>query len=107
MTLTEHPMIESLLRDHAPRTATPLAGRERASEGAFGAALVVAALALLLAGPDTGRPFGPMAVALVALYVLASRVRFSAGAGMTSAEQLVLVPMLLLLPPASVPLLVA
>ena len=47
------------------------------------------------------------AVVLVALYALVSRVEFPVGAGYVVPSQLVLVPMLVLLPPATVPLLVA
>ena len=102
-----HPLVESLLRSAAPRTATPLAGRERVSEVAFGAALVGGALALGVLGPEADRPLGWTAVALVVLCALAGRVHFSVAGGNTSAEQVALVPMLLLLPPALVPLLVA
>ncbi len=104
---SSHPLVEALIRDAAPRTATPLAGRERISEAGFGCALVVASLLLHLLGPESDRPLGLSAIALVVVYALASRVHFSVGAGNTSAEQLALVPMLLLLPPALVPLLVA
>jgi diguanylate cyclase (GGDEF)-like protein len=55
------------------------------------------------------RPLNPLlALALVALYALASRmVKFPMGAGYVVPSYLVLVPMLLLLPPRSVPLLAA
>ena len=48
-----------------------------------------------------------MAITLVVLYTLVSRVEFPVGAGYVLPSQLVLVPMLVLLPPATVPLLVA
>jgi putative nucleotidyltransferase with HDIG domain len=50
---------------------------------------------------------GASALVFVAVYAMAQRVVFSVGAGMTSPTQLVLMPMLLLTPPATVPLLVA
>src|SRR5688500_10828840 len=105
--MDSHPLVESLLRNAAPRTATPLDGRERASEAGFACALVAAAVLLHAVAPETTRTVGWMALALVVLYALAGRIHFSVGAGNTSAEQVALVPMLLLLPPALVPLLVA
>ena len=48
-----------------------------------------------------------LAVALVAAYALVARAEFSTGAGFAVPTQIVLVPMLLLLPTPSVPLLVA
>jgi HD-GYP domain-containing protein (c-di-GMP phosphodiesterase class II) len=65
----------------------------------------VAALMLALPGQRTISPAG--AAALVAMYAIAYRVPFEVGAGYTTPSQLVLVPMLLLAPPALVPLLVA
>ncbi|HEX8208259.1 MAG TPA: HD-GYP domain-containing protein [Solirubrobacteraceae bacterium] len=105
--MESHPLVETLLRNAAPRTATPLDGRERASEAGFACALVGAVALLHAVAPESAREVGPTALALVALYALAGRVHFSVGAGNTSAEQIALVPMLLLLPPWLVPLLVA
>ena len=105
--MESHPLVESLLRNAAPRTATPLDGRERASEAAFACALVGAAIVLAALAPQSERTVGAVALALVVLYALAGRVHFSIGGGNTSAEQLALVPLLLLLPPALVPLFVA
>ena len=68
---------------------------------------MLGAVALLLVpGAAVGFDVG-VAVALVALYTLVSRVEFPVGAGYVVPTQLVLVPMLVLLPPATVPLLVA
>ncbi|HEV3002405.1 MAG TPA: HD-GYP domain-containing protein [Solirubrobacteraceae bacterium] len=102
-----HPVVESLLRNAAPRTATPLEGRERVTETAFAFALLAATVAMTLALPAGGGELGWQAAALVLLCAMAGRVRFSVGGDTTTAEQLALVPMLLLLPPAQVPLLVA
>jgi len=67
--------------------------------------VVAGGLALLV---PSERAFSPsIAVVLVAGYALASRVRLYVGAGFAMPTQLVLVPMLLWLPPAVVPLLVA
>ena len=105
--MESNPLVESLLRNAAPRTAAPLEGRERLSEAAFASALVAVSLALLLLGPAGDRPIGWNAAALVVVCAIAGRVHFSVGAGNTSAEQVAVVPMLLLLPPGLVPLLVA
>jgi HD-GYP domain-containing protein (c-di-GMP phosphodiesterase class II) len=105
--MESHPLVESLLRNAAPRTAGPLDARERRVEGAFAAGLLVASLLMQALAPASARPLGWSAVALVVLCAIASRVNFSVGGGRTSAVQLALVPMLLLLPPAIVPLLVA
>jgi diguanylate cyclase (GGDEF)-like protein len=81
--------------------------RELATEVAAGALfLLVAGGLLLLPGAVAGFQLGA-ALALVVLYALVSRVEFPVGAGYVVPSQLVLVPMLMLLPPATVPLLVA
>jgi putative nucleotidyltransferase with HDIG domain len=77
------------------------------SEAAFAVALLGAVAAMLVFGPATDREVGWTAAALVVLCALAGRVRFSVAGGSTTAEQLALVPMLLLLPPALVPVFVA
>ena len=66
--------------------------------------LAVAVTMVLLDGTGIGNP--ALAVALVLAYALASHIRFDVGAGFTVPTQLAFVPMLLLLEPASVPLLV-
>ena len=54
------------------------------------------------------RALSPLgAIALIAAYALTQRVQFDVGAGYTVPSQLVFMPMLLLAPPALVPLLVA
>ncbi|HEY4828835.1 MAG TPA: diguanylate cyclase [Solirubrobacteraceae bacterium] len=85
------------------------AGRDRrASErellvDATAAALFGAAAAvLLLAGNLTGLRPG-LALLLVAVYALVGRIEFPVGVGYVVPTQLILVPMLLLLPPAVVP----
>src|SRR5690554_6905527 len=45
----DHPIIQQLLRDAAPRAASPLPARERAVELAVGAALAAAVVALAVA----------------------------------------------------------
>jgi diguanylate cyclase (GGDEF)-like protein len=85
------------------------AGRDRrASErelfvDATAAALFVAvAGGLLLSGSLAGLQVGLLAL-LVAVYALACRIEFPVGVGYVVPTQLILVPMLLILPPAVVP----
>lgn len=99
--------IEQLLTDSRSRRAEPLPTRERAADSAVALALVVTAVAMTLT-IEVGQDFklGP-ALLLVAVYALASRVRFYVGAAHTDASQLAFVPMLFVLPTPAVPLFVA
>jgi hypothetical protein len=96
-----------MLEAARPRRLMPLAGRERISEllflGAFGCA--VAALALIT--EDHVGLDWPVVVALLVTGAVVSRVRFEVGAGDTVPTQLLLVPMLFLVPPPAVPVIVA
>jgi putative nucleotidyltransferase with HDIG domain len=103
----DDPLVEDLLRDGAHRHERPLASRrERVVEYGAATALVLVSALLLFAEP-AGAYGLASALPLTLLFAAASRVRFTVGAGDTSAAQLVVVPMLLLLPPGAVPLLVA
>jgi len=101
------PDVEALLRESASRSLGRLAPRERAAEAVIAVALLAVVGLLSVVGPDPLAELDAGAIAFVAVYAAAHRVRFSVGAGMASPTQLVLVPMLLLLPAALVPLLVA
>jgi HD-GYP domain-containing protein (c-di-GMP phosphodiesterase class II) len=96
-----------LLEESRERQSSRLAPRERRVEVLIGGGFVVAALALLFA-VDSGRPFDWLdaAMAILAL-ALASRVTFEVGSTYTVPLQLVLVPMLFVLPIQAVPLCVA
>jgi HD-GYP domain-containing protein (c-di-GMP phosphodiesterase class II) len=101
------PDLEARLEQRRERAGTRLRARSRVSSlvllGAFGTAC--AALALTV---DTHRSPGVLTiVALVGAYALASRVEFEVRTGLTLPTQLVLVPMLFLLPLPTVPLFVA
>jgi diguanylate cyclase (GGDEF)-like protein len=98
---------ERLLEESWDTRSRGVSTRELVTELAAGGLFLLAAGALLLVhGAASG--FHPMvAVVLLGLYVLVSRVEFPVGAGYVVPSQLVLVPMLVLLPPATVPLLVA
>src|SRR6202012_6080288 len=75
--------------------------RELLVEASAAVLFVVAAAVLLLIGGVAGlRP--QVAVLLVAVYAVVGRIEFPVGAGYVVPTQLILVPMLLMLPPAVV-----
>jgi hypothetical protein len=94
----DHPIVEQLLRDAAPRAAAPLPARERAVEAAVAVALLGAIAALAAA---TGAPApDPLQLGVaIAAYVASRHVEFRVGAGSASPTQPALVVMLLVLPP--------
>jgi hypothetical protein len=80
--------------------------RELIIEASAAALFVIVAAVLVLAGGVAGlRP--QVAVLLVAVYAVVGRIEFPVGAGYVVPTQLILVPMLLMLPPAIVPVAVA
>jgi diguanylate cyclase (GGDEF)-like protein len=98
---------ESLLADARRRARTRLSGRERWVSLALGGGFLLAAsaMAALLRSEE---PFRPSTAALLVLALaLVSRIEFEVGTGSVVPTQVVLVPMLLLLPPPVVPLCVA
>jgi putative nucleotidyltransferase with HDIG domain len=100
----DDPNVEELLAYRAPAR---LAARERYSESALGALLLAAVVVLAVLAPSE-RALSPLgALGLVVAYALAMNVRFHVGTGYTVPSQLVFVPMLVLAPPALVPVLVA
>jgi diguanylate cyclase (GGDEF)-like protein len=105
----EHPHLgdtaERLLQDSWEARGKRASRRELVAELTAGA-LFLAAASALLAQPEATAGFSPaVAALLVAMYALVARVEFPVGAGHVVPTQLVLVPMLVLLPPATVPLL--
>jgi diguanylate cyclase (GGDEF)-like protein len=99
--------VERMLHGLRPHRARRLAARERRVELPAAALFLVVAGALAVLVPSERELSTGVAVALVAGYAVASRVRLYVGAGYTMPTQLVLVPMLFWLPVATVPLLVA
>jgi diguanylate cyclase (GGDEF)-like protein len=98
---------ESLLFEARQRARTALGGRERWVSLALGGGFLLAAtaMAVLLRWE---RPFRPAtAVLLVLALALVSRIEFEIGTGSVVPTQIVLVPMLLLLPAPVVPICVA
>jgi HD-GYP domain-containing protein (c-di-GMP phosphodiesterase class II) len=101
------PAVEELFQGWDSIHSEPLRGRERATEAVTAAAFLVTAAAMAALIPSE-RGFDPLlAAALVATYAVMARVRFPIGHGFTIPTQLVLVPMLFLVPVGTVPLLVA
>jgi HD-GYP domain-containing protein (c-di-GMP phosphodiesterase class II) len=95
------------LAEAAARRSRGLARREVLAEALAGGGFAAACVALLAAGPPLGAlPWARIALLAVCFAVLA-RVRFDVGAGFTVPTQLVFVPMLFLLPPETVPAIVA
>jgi diguanylate cyclase (GGDEF)-like protein len=92
---------------------TSWAGRERRAserelivEASAAALFVIAATVLVLAGGMAGlRP--QVAALLIGVYAVVGRIEFPVGAGYVVPTQLILVPMLLMLPPGVVPVAVA
>jgi diguanylate cyclase (GGDEF)-like protein len=99
--------MERLLERWRPYDSRALTRRELRVETVAAASLAAVAVAMpLLLAPM--RDFDPVvAIALIASMAIASRVRLYVGAGSAVPTQLVLVPMLFLLPPAAVPACVA
>jgi putative nucleotidyltransferase with HDIG domain len=104
------PALQQLLVDKRRRESNRWLDRrdrerivETLSTSAF---LLTAGLIAVLAEPS--RSFDPaLAIALLAVYAFAGRAEFDTGAGFAKPTELVLVPMLFLLPLPAVPLLVA
>jgi diguanylate cyclase (GGDEF)-like protein len=98
---------ESLLAEARRRARTGLSGRERRVSLALGGGFLLAATAMAALLQWEG-PFRPAtAVLLVLALALVSRIEFEIGTGSVVPTQLVLVPMLLLLPAPVVPICVA
>src|SRR6266516_1877436 len=95
---------DALIEQSRQLAATPLGDRDRLASLILGGAFLAAAVALaLLVGSD--RAIGPWTMAVfVASYAVASRIDFEVGTGSAVPTQLVLVPMLALLPVQYVPL---
>lgn len=94
---------ERLLEGSWERRDRRASERELIVDATAGVLFVVVALALLLAWGLAGLNASTAAL-LIGVYALAGRVEFPVGAGYVVPTQLVLVPMLLILPPAAVPI---
>jgi HD-GYP domain-containing protein (c-di-GMP phosphodiesterase class II) len=92
--------------EDTPRKARRLAVRERLPAAALSLAFVAAAVGAAVAF-GSPLPSVPVVVGLGIAYAAAFRLEFELGAGSAVPTQLVLVPMLFVLPPGFVPLVVA
>jgi putative nucleotidyltransferase with HDIG domain len=98
---------EEVVEGSRDLVSRPLERRELVGEAVAGAAFLATATAMALFLEAEQAFSVPLACTLVAAYAVASRIKFEVGAGFTVSTQLVLVPMLFLLPTPVVPLLVA
>jgi diguanylate cyclase (GGDEF)-like protein len=99
--------VERLLEDSWKTRSRRLSRRELLAE-AIAAALFLGCAVPLAVAALASHPLDPsLAAVLVGLYALSGMIKFPIGAGYVVPSYLVLVPMLLLLPPGSVPLLTA
>ena len=101
------PAVEDLHQTWDEGRHEPLRGRELAAEAMTAAAFVIVATALAVFLPDQREFDAPLAAVLLVTYALLARVKFPIGYGFTAPTQLVLVPILFLVPLGAVPLLVA
>jgi HD-GYP domain-containing protein (c-di-GMP phosphodiesterase class II) len=101
------------LDEHAPieaqraRRQSPLASRERLSAALLGGGFAAVALPLAVFLPSERSPSLLVYTALIAAYAAAFRLDFEVGTGFSVPTQLLLVPMLFILPLGQVPLCVA
>jgi putative nucleotidyltransferase with HDIG domain len=107
LNLEESPLVQEQFETGQGRVVRPLSRREWTAEAVVGGGMIVAAAALALAASDQRDFKVADAVLLTLAFALASRVRFDVVGSYTIAAQIVLVPMLFLLPPSIVPLLAA
>jgi putative nucleotidyltransferase with HDIG domain len=98
---------ERLMEGARVRRGQPLLAREQLADGCFALAFLFAAVLLTLLAPATRTLDAGLALALVAAYALVANAEFPSGTGVVVPTQVIFVPMLLLLPTPSVPLLVA
>ena len=101
------PAGEVLLEQARARRLQGLRGRERTVKWVSLASFVGFVLLLAAVVPAASPPSLLLTFGLVAAYALATKVEFEVASGSVVPTQLVLVPMLFLLPPALVPIAVA
>jgi HD-GYP domain-containing protein (c-di-GMP phosphodiesterase class II) len=95
---------DALIERSRERAATPLGDRDRLASLLLGGSFLAVSIALA-ALAESSRHAGPATIVVfVAAYAVASRIDFEIGTGSAVPTQLVLVPMLALLPVQYVPL---
>jgi len=103
----DDPYVEQLLDDASERPTARLRGRDVAVCLVIGALVLAAVAALAVLAPSARELTPAGAIGLILLYAIAQQIQFDVGAVYTIPTQLVLMPTLLLAPPALVPLLIA
>ena len=98
------PDVEELVGVYDETARQPLSRRELAAELGVTAAFLAVVVPVALSVDPSPEPSYPLMAALVLAYAVMMRIRFTLGFGYTVPTQVVLVPMLLLTPPALVPL---
>ena len=101
------PGAQRLLEGALTRRPQRLLAREQLADGVFALSFLVAAVLLAFLAPAERHLDPVLAATFVGAYALVARAEFFAGAGFAVPTEVVLVPMLLLLPTPTVPLLVA
>ena len=104
---TLDPVLEEQLTQARARVRGDLTGREAGARVAFTCLFLTSALALALLAPVTDRPDWWRCAAFAGAYALLSSIRVEVGSGLALPTEIVVVPMLFLLPAAHVPLVVA
>jgi HD-GYP domain-containing protein (c-di-GMP phosphodiesterase class II) len=98
--------LEHLFARGRERALLRARGRERLAEAGAALAFLAVAVAMALLMPSPRSLDGPTLAILIGAYVICSRAKFDIADGYTVPTQLVLVPMLFLLPTPAVPLIV-
>ena len=98
---------EGLVEGNRERRSQPLARTERLASLIVGGSFFVAAIPFAALVESSRHPSVATVVLLLAAYAVASKVEFEIGAGFAVPTELVLVPMLFLLPIGTVPVAVA
>jgi HD-GYP domain-containing protein (c-di-GMP phosphodiesterase class II) len=106
-TVSSTPEVERLFARGRARALMRAHGRERSVEAGTAVAFLLVALAMALLLPSPRSLHLPTLGFLVAAYIVACRAKFDLADGYTVPTELVLVPMLFLLPTPVVPLVVS
>jgi HD-GYP domain-containing protein (c-di-GMP phosphodiesterase class II) len=102
------PSVQEAIGDQRARRARRLGGREQTSAALLGGGFALAAVLTAVLLPASSRaPGAGVYLLLVAAYALSFRLLFEVGTGSAVPTQVVLVPMLFILPVGYVPLVVA
>jgi putative nucleotidyltransferase with HDIG domain len=101
------PAVERIIEERRARRLSRLASRERRALIVWLTTFLASALVMVEAVPSARSPSAFTVLLLIALYALAFRLDFEIGTGSAVPTQLVLVPMLFVLPTGMVPLAVA